>query len=213
MTYLFFSRFFLAAAFFLLTLPNVLATSRLAHADWKEGVVILTNQEVLRGEVYYDYTHDLVLLRAGDRQPVTTLTARQVQSLRYYDPQDDIIHDFVVIDQHPRLPYSVRTFYEVVTTGEVLYLRKRNRCPLRPPAHENIHTVAYNYFAYHAGTLVRAHHFDKELLPRLTQDDPSLARYIDDNRLRAYDVGDQIRVIEYFNRPRSQPIAHLVSSE
>lgn len=201
------------SAFWLTLSAAFAATPQLTTTDWKEGVVILTNQEVRRGKLHYDHLHDLVLLRLEGQQTVIALTARQVHSLRYYDPQDNIIHDFLVIDQHPRLPYSVRTFYEVVTTGEVLYLRKRNRCPLRPPTRENAHTVAYDYFAYHQGRLVRAHHFGKELLPQLTQDDPSLVRYIDDNHLRAYDIGDQIRLIEYFNQQQPQPIAHLAPSE
>lgn len=179
--------------------------------DWKEGVIILNNEEVLNGEVYYDHWYDLVLLRDDPNQPVQTFTARQVQSFRYYDPQDNIIHDFLVLAHHPASSYPVPNFYEVVTTGTVLYLRQHNRCPLSPPRDVNPHKVAYHYFAYHHGQLVRAQRFTRDLLPTLVQEDPALADYAKVHHLRTYDVGDQILLVEHFNRRTATPLAELAS--
>ena len=129
----------------------------------------------------------------------------------YYDPHINIIHDFLVLAHHPASSYPVPTFYEVVTTGTVLYLRQQNRCPLSPPQHVSPHKVAYQYFAYHNGQLIRAHRFEKDLLATLVQEDPTLANYTKTHRLRAYDVGDQIELVKYFNRRTAIPVAELSS--
>ena len=203
-------------ALILLSLPGFSMTApttpRLTNDDWKNGVVVLEDERVLNGKVYYDYLHDLVLLRPANKQSMMTFTARQVQSFRYYDPQENIIHDFLALDHHPRLPYPVRSFYEVVTTGEVLYLRRHNRCPVAPPRDVSPHKVAFTYFAYYQGQLVRARQFERNLLPMLLEKDPTLSRYAKEHRLRPYDVGDQILLVDYFNQPQPKPVAHRLSS-
>ena len=187
------------------------AASRLTSIDWREGVVILNSEEVLSGDVYYDHRYNLVLLRSDDDQPVKTYTAHQVQSFRYYDPQDNIIHDFLVLAYHPLSSYPIPSFYEVVTSGKVLYLRQHNRCPLSPPRHVSPHKVAYHYFAYYEGQLVRAQRFERDMLPALAQEDPTVGHYVKAHRLRPYDVGDQILLVEYFNRRATVPVAELSS--
>lgn len=187
------------------------AASRLTNIDWKEGVIILNNEEVLNGKVFYDHRYDLVLLRSDDDQPVKTYSAHQVQSFRYYDPQDNIIHDFITLAHHPRSSYPVPNFYEVVTSGKVLYLRQQNHCPLSPPRGVSPHKVAYHYFAYYEGQLVRAHRFEKDLLPTLAQEDATVGHYLKEHRLRPYEVGDQILLVKYFNQRTATPVAELAS--
>lgn len=187
------------------------ATPLRTDVAWKKGVIIRNDQGVLNGEVYYDHRYDLVLLREEDGQSVRTFTARQVHSFRYYDSQDNIIHDFLVLAHHPVSPYSVPTFYEVVTAGKVLYLRRHNRCPTTPPPGVSPHTVAYDYFAYYHGQLVRSYRFEKELFSALTVESPALLTYSRKHRLRPYDIGDQILLVTYFNRHGTTPVAELPS--
>ncbi len=180
-----------------------------SNADWREGVVILTNDEVLTGEVYYHALYQLVLLRAHEGQPVTTLTARQVQRFFYYDSRDNIIHRFVAIEQQPQRAYVVRSFYELVAEGPVSYLRQPNRCAARPPHGSSPHTVSFNYFAYYQGKVIRAHAFERELLPALAQQHPRLIDYLKAQQLKPYEVGDQILLVKYFNQQLTQPLANL----
>lgn len=181
----------------------------ISNAEWNEGVIILVGDEVLSGEVHYNSLHQLVLLRSAKGQPITTFTARQVRRFFYYNPQDNIIHRFLAIEQHPNPAYAAHHFYEVVAEGPALYLRQPNRCLARPPANSNSHTVAFHYFAYYQGKLVRAHAFEKELLPTLTQENAALVDYIKLQHLQPYHIGDQILLVNYFNRYRPEPLANI----
>ena len=119
----------IGACLVVLTIPNVVASPLpINQADWNDGVVVLVDNKVLSGEIHYNASHQLVLLRSDDGQTITTLTSRQVQRFFYYNPQDNIIHRFLAIEQRPRLAYAVRSFYEVVAEGPVLYLRQPNQC-------------------------------------------------------------------------------------
>ena len=218
MAHLFTQRFFLIACFLgsmlsLAILPEGANASQITEADWQEGVVVLNDNTVLNGEVHYDYRHDLVLLRPDVNQSVKVFTVHQIQSFRYYDLQDNIIHNFLVVDHSSRSSYSVRSIYEVVSEGEVLYLRRHNHCPLAPPQGTSVHTVAYDYFAYYQGVLVRSHQFEKSLLPALTEADPTLLHYIKEKHLKPYSVGGQVVLVEYFNRQLPTPVASLSSSQ
>ena len=177
------------------------------EGDWNDGVVVLIGDSVLSGEIHYNSLHQLVLLRSADGQKITTLTTRQVQRFFYYNPQDNIIHRFLAIEQHPHHAYVARSFYEVVTEGPVLYLRQPNQCSAHPPPGSNPHVVAFRYFAYYRGKMVRAHAFRKELLPTLVQESPGLINYMKSQQLKPYHVGDQIVLINYFNQQISEPLA------
>ena len=178
-------------------------------ADWNDGVVVLVDDNVLSGEIHYNPLHQLVLLRSDDGQTVTTLTTRQVQRFFYYNPQDNIIHRFLAIEQHPHPAYAVRSFYEVVAEGPVLYLRQPKQCSAHPPLGSNPHVVAFRYFAYYRGKMVRAHAFQRELLPALAQKNPKLITYMKSHQLKPYHVGDQIMLVNYFNRQSLEPLAEL----
>ena len=191
----------------LLFSTDTLASPRLSDAQWHEGVIILRNQKVYRGQLHYDRRHDLVLLREGEESSIATLAAQQVASFFYYDSQDNIIHRFRVINQRPYHSYPISTFYEIVADGALQYLRRPVRCPAQPPRSANEHTVAYAYFAYYRSTLVRSHHFERKLLPALVREHPTLADYVRSHKLRPYDVGDQVRLTTYFNQSLPSPLA------
>ena len=207
------------AAFLLLTgmaLSTFLSLSaeagRIADADWNQGVVVLSNDEVLSGEVYHDHKNDLLLLRSGARQPIRTFTVHQLQSFRYYDPRDNLIRHFLTVAlRGARTSYPVRRFYEVVSKGDVMYLRRHNGCALAPPSDLSHHTVAYDYFAYYQGQLIRSHRFEKDLLPVLANTDPTLLSYMKEKQLRPYEIADQIALITRFNRWRSGPVAKMLA--
>ncbi len=190
--------------------PNAVASPLpISEAGWNDGVVVLVGDKVLSGELHYNAVHQLVLLRSDDGKTITTLTTRQVQRFFYYNPQDNIIHRFLAIEQHPRHAYAVRSFYEVVAEGPVLYLRQPNQCSAQPPPGSNPHVVAFRYFAYYRGKMVRAHAFRKELLPTLVQENPGLIDYMKSQQLKPYHVGDQIMLVNRFNRQFSEPLAEL----
>lgn len=191
------------------TVQAAIARPPFSNSEWKKGVVVLTDDRILTGEVRYNSLHHLVLLRPGEDQPITTLTIRQVQRFFYYDPQNNIIHRFVALEQYLQPNYVARSFYEIVTEGPVSYLRQPNRCSARPPHGSSLHTVAYHYFAYYQGKMVRAHAFEKKMLPTLMKQNAALTDYIRSHRLQPHHVGDQIRLVDYFNQHFSEPLAEL----
>ena len=209
-SYSFLTLAIISASLIGLVIPST-AGSSIDETAWNQGVVVLVDDEVLSGEIYYNPLHQLVLLRSGDGQPIATLTTRQVQRFFYYSPQDNIIHRFLTIERRLRSSYVVRSFYEVVTEGPVLYLRQSNHCTARPPRESSPHTVAFHYYAYYRGKLVRARAFEKDLLPTLLHESPALVDYMKSQRLHPYHVGDQILLVSYFNRHLAQPFADLTS--
>ena len=128
-----------------------------------------------------------------------------------------IIHDYLEYTEEYKKKYGqkciflmqVRSFYEIVIEGPVSYLRQPNRCSAQPPHGSSLHTVAYHYFAYYQGKMVRAHAFDKKMLPALMKQNAALIDYIRSHRLQPYHVGDQIRLVDYFNQHFSEPLAEL----
>lgn len=192
---------------------------------WASGIIITHENQLLKGEIRYDYTHDLVMFRETKEALLQTLTAHQVSSFRYYDEQEKLVHYFKTYVHRPNAYATIPTFFEVVVSGDVSYLRKRNAFPYfegtdkrrfagKSSARISPHILCYDYYVYVDDQIIRASRFKKEVLPRLADQGVAIRSHIKENNLKAYHVGDQIQLIQYANQQLAsqQPQASVSAS-
>jgi hypothetical protein len=185
---------------------------------WFPGIVILNNDEILNGDINYDYANDLVMCRQNDK--IRTFGPQQASSFRYYNEETNILHDYEVYAFQKNDYYEQRGFFEIVLEGKVNYIRKRNRYPIYHTSEGYLsgrsfrtdpQVVAYDYFVEMNGKLVKARHFKKEVLPILIANDQRILEFIKERRLRTYDIGDQIVLLNYHNSGGTNLTLHAIS--
>ncbi len=194
---------------------------------WQPGMVILNDQSILKGNISYDYRHDLVMHRAHGK--TKTFTTRQVHSFCYFDQDTRIMHQYLALSNayghHAYGRYDQKkAFFEIVLEGDISYLRKHNpyrsidsnrpqRLAVTAHASMSSHVVGYNYFVYYNKHLFKATAFNKKVLPLLRAKNEHVTAYIKKEKLRTYDVGDQIVLIEHLNKQARSTPATAYQSE
>ena len=183
--------------------------------EWNPGIIILENDQIVKGDLAYDYSSDLIMCRNDDK--IQTFGPHQAVSFRFYEEDKNLIRKFKVYEMPQNSFYTQEAFFEIVVDGEVDYIRKRNRYALYQPrdgylAHRkpNMHEVAYDYFVQVNGKLIKARRFKKEVLPQLILTDQSVEHYMREQQLTTYDIGDQIVLLNYYNgkTSKSKPTAN-----
>ncbi len=189
---------------------------------WQPGMIILNDQSILKGDISYDYGHDLVMHRADGK--TKTFTTRQVHSFSHFDQDTQLLHQYVSLPYAPRRHKQAKAFFETVLQGDISYLRKHNRYRsfdanrpqrLAITAHARMspHIVCYDYFVYYKQQLFKAKAFNKKVLPLLLAQDQHIKTYIKKQKLRTYDIGDQIVLIEHLNKQAKSTPATAYQSE
>ncbi len=210
-------RFFLNITLLLICTSAIAQIDSHLH-DWYPGIVILDSDEIAKGDLSYDPASDLIMCRTGDK--IKTFGPQQAVSFQYYDPETNVLHKFEVFDVQYNSAYSRKSFFEIVLDGDINYIRKRNRYPIYQPrdgylAERNIthHELAFDYFVELDGQLIKSRKFKKEVLPQLLLNEQSLESYMNEKRLKVYNIRDQILLLSYYNRKASTPksIANIFS--
>lgn len=182
--------------------------------EWHPGIVILNDNKILKGDLSYDYANDLIMCRQEGM--IKTYGPHKAVSFRYYEEEKNLFHRFKVYELAQNSFYSQKAFFEIVLDGDVDFIRKRNRYDVHQPqegylAHRrtNVHEVAYQYYVLVDDRLVKARKFKKEVLPQLLLNEQSLESYLKDQKLNTYDIGDQIVLLNYYNKrlERTRPTA------
>ncbi len=193
--------------YFLLSYTVTFATDiSSTSTGWQEGVIVLHDKTVLQGTINYDYRYDVVMYRKAGK--IITFTPLQVASFCYFDPKTNIFHRYMTLARQKTAYTERQTIFEIVLKGTVQYLRRHNQYPPvisndqshasdQPFYQEQI--VCYDYYILYQDQLIKSRRFQQEVLPQLAAVDHSLMAYIKDQRLQTGNVGDQIRLIRYFN--------------
>jgi hypothetical protein len=189
---------------FLLLNSSSFAQFSARSTDWYPGIIILENEEIVKGEISYDFANDLVMCKSEEK--ISTFGPHQTRSFRYYEKENNVFHNYEVLQIQQNSFYTRKAFFEIVLEGNVKYVRKHNRYPVTQPQEghlayrrSNPHLVAYDYYTQLEGELIKSRHFKKEVLPALLNKDQRVAAFIKENKLRTYDIGDQIVLLDYFN--------------
>lgn len=176
------------------------------NTEWYSGIVILNNNDIVKGDLSYNFSHDLVMCREGET--IKTFTPHQVNSFKYFNEETEVFHEFITLsnDIHPK--FQQKAFYEVVLEGDINYVRKRNRFPAynakegylsTPNARLNEHKVCYEYFVQYDNALIKSRRFKQEVLPMMKSKEQSIQAFMKEKQLKPYNIGDQIELVEYYN--------------
>lgn len=160
---------------------------------WHEGVLVLSNNEILRGKFAIEQLHDIVLYRNDIVSEV--FPAHKVRSLFFYDEKENINRRFVSVKQNDmsRPWYQI---YEVVVAGEVAVMRRK-----KASEKHLSNTSSFTYYIQYQDSLIPFGKFTKQIYPILSTNMGScLDEYIRKNRLRTYHMASSIQIIEFYNQ-------------
>lgn len=193
----------------LLVLALLLSANAMAIYDyglWCSGHAVLENGEVLTGEVSFDLKFQVVRVRKNGMTQ-----AYSAENLAYFELYDHIkkIHrKYVSVDSPVHPGYSRKAFFEVVSHGEISYLR-RSEYVRRPRATEDmraphvyLNTVCRHIYYVHEEEdgLTRVVNFEQEVLPLMGRFSKQVDEYIDRCNLSLRKIHEQVRVVNLYNQ-------------
>ncbi len=171
--------------------------------EWRRGVVVLTNGQVLTGSIYHPQGFDVIFLRSDDE--CISLNAVRVQSFRYYDSVSNINRKFVGIKNNK---WESR-FYEVVISGEVSVLRELKRYADKSHPDE---VDSYWYYTFINNTMVPLMHFRNRVYPKLLEEHVvEIQTFVQRERLDLNEMRSALLIIKEFNRIKESTLQARVN--
>ena len=172
---------------------------------WCSGRVVLKDQQVVTGEVSYDLKFNAIQVRRDGI--VQTYTAENVAYFRLFDQVKHRDRRYVAIDHQLDEGYQRRTFFEVLTEGDLTVLRKTRyvRKPrvtedLRAP-HIYLNAVCkHTYYAVSEGQFFRISNFKEQVLPLMERYEDLVSDYIKRCKLSLRKIHEQMRVVHLYNQ-------------
>ncbi len=197
-------------SFFIIVVFLVLfySDSEAVTMEWYAGEVVLCNNQILQGDLNYDYRNEIIQCRQDGK--IKAYSTHGVNSFSYLNTDTHTIHRFVAISEKNFENYRRKAFYEIVLEGDVYLLRKRNKAlePLRKGVSSDLlslrtQILCFDYFVYQQGKITSLNKFKKKVLPILydnTKFDKKISAYIEKRNLKLYYLVDQIFLIGYYNQ-------------
>ena len=176
---------------------------------WCPGKVTLENQQVVTGEVSYDLKFNAVQVRRGG--VVHTYTAEKIAHFDLFDQVKHRERHYVAIDHRMDEGYQRKTFFEVLTDGDLTILRK-TKYVRRPRVTEDFRAphiylnavCKHTYYAFNEGEFFEIDDFKKQVLPLMNEYEDTVNDYIKQCRLKLRKVHEQMRVVHLYNQLCSQ---------
>lgn len=179
---------------------TILVSSAFAQSEgtWKHGSVVLTDNQVLVGDIMLHLDFNTLLIREVDQ--VTVLPARKVNSFRFYDETNNINRQFLSIPNR-----TGNVFYELVLQGSYKVVRKLRR------VHEPIadDKEDYEYFIMSREEMIPIQAFKKKIFPLLVSSLPELKEWVAFENLNLNTPDVAILVVKKFNNNNAK---HWVAS-
>jgi hypothetical protein len=186
----------------------------LPQTPWSAGLITTNDNSLLQGEVCYNYAHDIVMFRKSPKATVTTFSARDIASFRYYDEQQKVVHYYKTFLFQSSEFTSQLGFFEIVVSGDIFYLRKHNqmayfdgtderRFSVKKSARISPHLLCYDYYVLLGDEIIRAKRFKKDVLPWLLEQNIAVSDHMRENKLSPSFVDHQIRLLQYANEQLS----------
>lgn len=172
---------------------------------WCPGKVVLENQQVVRGEINYDLKFNAVQVRHDG--VIRTYTAERIA---YFDLFDQVKHrdrHYIAIDHQLDEGYRRKTFFEVLTEGDLTVLRK-TKYVRRPRVTEDkraphiyLNTVCkHSYYLFNEGEFFEVDDFKGQVLPLMSRHQAAVSDYIRQCKLKLRKVHEQMRVVHLYNQ-------------
>ena len=176
---------------------------------WCEGSITLNNQKVITGQVSYDLKFNAVQVRRGG--VVRTYTAENVDQFSLFDQVKHRQRHYVALDVPLDEGYQRKTFFEVLTDGDLTVLR-RTKYLRRPRVTEDFRAphiylnavCRHTYYVFNDGKFFQIEDFKEQVLPLMTRHEEVVKEYIQQCRLKLRKIHEQMRVVHLYNQLRSQ---------
>lgn len=202
----------LVALFFVCSIAQTsqcAAPPYLNQGFWCPGQVTLADQRVVGGEINYDLKYNAIQVRHNG--VVRTYTAEKIAHFEMFDQVKHRERRYVAIDHRLAEGYQRKTFFEVLTEGDLTILRKSKyvRKPRvtedqRAP-HIYLNAVCrHDYYAYNQGEFFEIKDFKEQVLPLMTSYEDLVQDYIQRCKLKLRKINEQMRVVHLYNQLCSQ---------
>lgn len=163
--------------------------------DWKEGVIVLSNNQVLNGSLFFT-GFETVLFKTHDKELVSVFRAHDLQQIRFFDSLINVNRRFIIANgtedhyQHSKL-------FEVVLDGGISVIR---RLPLASESMmQQTHALAYDYFIKVDLDIVPLSKFRDRYYPSLLKNCFGLSAFVSAQKLNPNIQVDAIRIIKFCN--------------
>ena len=184
-----------AALLIFLAVYNTHATNN-PENTWHEGSLVLSDKQVLKGEIVVQGAFDLVLFRE-EGENFTIFPAHKLKSVSLYDEHADINRKYVTRKVHSKGLFVYR-MYEVVVHGEVEVLRRQ----IVKNHHGGLSDkYDFDYFVVAQHGIVALNRFREDVYPWMMTVCPAeLKAYRKQNHLNPNLRADAIQMILFFNK-------------
>ncbi len=176
----------------------------LAHAgqEWNEGVVVLKNNEVLTGHLFYVSDLDLVQVKSNGK--TLCYSASQVQFFNIHDVSMGAVRRFVPAPYVNLAKQRKDVFFEVIIDDRISLLRKKSPYSTGSgqvkEAGVSEHISDYDYFFEFDGLVFASSQFKQELMQIINSYMANeVAALIKSEGLNLNKISDQIKVVQFFN--------------
>ncbi|MFD2936776.1 hypothetical protein [Spirosoma flavum] len=178
---------------------------------WQNGHLVLWNKMILEGDVAYNWSAEMVLLRQSDGR-LHTYSANQVSQFGWFDMDQHKRRNFVSLVKPIDKDRTNRVFLEICVDGPLAVVRR-----LRQPhgllkrmfSHPSYSTdqpiMAQNhdlfvYFVYDAGNLLEMDRFYSDIYqPLMTTYDHELRQYVRDHNINDRTILGRLVLIDRYN--------------
>ena len=177
----------------------------LSSGFWCPGQVTLADRQVVSGEINYDLKYNAIQVRHNG--VVRTYTAEKIAHFTLFDLVKHRERRYVAIDHQLDEGYQRKTFFEVLTEGDLTILRK-SRYVRKPRVTEDkraphiyLNAVCrHDYYAYNQGEFFEIDDFKGQILPRMTDYEDLVQNYIKRCKLKLRKINEQMRVVHLYNQ-------------
>ncbi|MCG8306455.1 MAG: hypothetical protein MI975_03625 [Cytophagales bacterium] len=198
--------FFTAVLIFVLA-PNY---TKAAHpADWKEGVAVLNNKEVIKASMKLNQRYNVLLVKQHDQ--IKSIPASKIEKVTILNQELELLRTYIClpVERNSMKNYQ---FYELIITGKVRLLCREKDYKMSgegilsdffdkiTPAQKKL-VNDQDYFFYDGKNLILFNKFRKKVLPAFKRYfDREITAYIKEEKLNVNIPKDQVKIMKYFNK-------------
>ena len=190
---------------FIIVSQTALASNLSQQGVWCTGKITLDNDVVLEGKISYDLKFEAIKVKTDDL--VRTYTAETIADFEIFDPIKYQHRKYVAVDLPMKEGYQRKTFFEVLSEGEITILRK-SKYVRRPRVTEDFRAphiylnavCRHTYYVYQSGEFVEIEDFVSQIMPLMNSHQVKVASYVKQCKLRLKEIHEQMRVVYLYNQ-------------
>lgn len=182
---------------------------------WYDGVIILSNHEVINCELNINQKFNTVQSKEGTT--VRSHPAREIEKITFYDTDLETPRFFISIpvNDHLILKYE---FYEIVIRGKVKLISREKDYSITVEKYLNVflnssesatrnYVSNQNFYFFDGKNIIPLQKFCKLVLPAFKMYfNHEISSYIQEAKLNVNLPRDQMKVLKYFNKLYSEKI-------